>query len=136
MDKLIIEEKLESLRRSISRVELKYRESSHNLLSDYDAQDVISLNLTRAVQLCVDIAAHLIAETEILPPTSMADSFSKLAEITVIDDDLAKKMMNAVGFRNLAVHGYEKINWDIVKSICEYHLDDFKYFAKAVDKII
>jgi len=79
------------LRKSISRVELKYKKSNRDLVSDYDAQDVISLNLTRSVQLCVDIAAHVIAQTDVLPPTSMADSFVKLAELGLIDDDLAKK---------------------------------------------
>lgn len=136
MDKLIVTEKLESLRRSIARVELKYRDSGDDLLVDYDVQDVISLNLTRAVQLCVDISAHIIAETEVSAPTSMSDTFVKLAEIQIIEDDLAKRMINAVGFRNLAIHSYEKINWEIVKSICKYHLDDFKKFAMEMDELL
>jgi len=45
-------------------------------------------------------------------------------------------MISAVGFRNLAIHSYEKINWDIVRSICEYHLDDFKRFLCVIDGVI
>jgi uncharacterized protein YutE (UPF0331/DUF86 family) len=36
-----------------------------------------------------------------------------------------------VGFRNLAVHNYDAINWHIVFSIVHEHLADFSSFAKV-----
>jgi hypothetical protein len=56
MDWDLIEQKLESLRRCIGRVRERCPESAAILSRDYDAQDILALNLTRAVQLCVDIA--------------------------------------------------------------------------------
>ncbi len=41
-------------------------------------------------------------------------------------------MKKAVGFRNIAVHSYEAINWQIVHSIAKKHLVDFSEFAQAV----
>lgn len=41
-------------------------------------------------------------------------------------------MKKAVGFRNLAVHNYDAINWAIVYALATQHLDDFKAFARAV----
>lgn len=41
----------------------------------------------------------------------------------------------AVGFRNIAVHQYEDINCKIIFSIITSHLDDFKTFAAAIEKI-
>ena len=41
-------------------------------------------------------------------------------------------MKKAVGFRNLAVHNYDAINWAIVHAITTQRLDDFKLFAKVV----
>ncbi len=64
----------------------------------------------------------------------MAESFTSLSEIGVIDEELAERMRKAVGFRNIAVHEYEKIDWDIVFSIITNHLDDFKRYAGAVLK--
>jgi len=61
MDRLLIEEKIESLRRCLSRIEEKCPSSVKELEADVDLQDIITLNLTRAVQLSVDIAAHWIA---------------------------------------------------------------------------
>ncbi len=137
MDKQLIEEKLESLRRSISRVSSKYNESKDSLLSDFDAQDVITLNLTRAVQLCVEIAAHIISQSsEAIHPATMAESFLRLNELGIVDQDIANMMIKAVGFRNIAVHNYQEIDWNIVKSICAHQLNDFKRYAKIIDALV
>jgi uncharacterized protein YutE (UPF0331/DUF86 family) len=45
---------------------------------------------------------------------------------------LANRLRKAVGFRNIAVHSYQSINWDIVHAIATDHLEDFEEFARAV----
>lgn len=62
----------------------------------------------------------------------MGQTFDLLAEIGVINTELAIRMKKAVGFRNIAVHNYEAINWQIVHAIATSHLNDFKDFAQAV----
>ena len=74
MDREVIEQKLESLRRCIQRVAEKCPDNPETLERDPDLQDIIALNITRAVQLCVDIGAHLIAVMEVPPPDTMGTS--------------------------------------------------------------
>ncbi|MBT9590927.1 MAG: hypothetical protein IV089_08475 [Thiobacillus sp.] len=50
MDRQVIEQKLESLRRCLARIRQKNPVTVAELVSDPDAQDVLTLNLTRAVQ--------------------------------------------------------------------------------------
>jgi hypothetical protein len=59
MDRLIIERKLDSLQRYLARVRDKTPADVATLESDLDLQDVLVLNLSRAVQICVDIAVHI-----------------------------------------------------------------------------
>ena len=132
MDRKLIEQKLESLRRAIQRVSDKCPASPDILARDFDAQDIVSLNLTRAVQITVDIGSHLIACTDYPPPTTMGEVFEVMNQAGFIDAKLAERMKKAVGFRNLAVHNYNAINWAIVYAIATQHLDDFKDFARAV----
>ncbi|MBS4096870.1 MAG: DUF86 domain-containing protein [Sulfuricella sp.] len=132
MDHPVIEQKLESLRRALHRVEEKCPNDAATLEKDYDAQDILALNLTRAVQLCVDIGAHLISATEFPPPGTMGQTFEVLTDAGIINSELAVRMKKAVGFRNLAVHNYDAINWEIVHSIAQSRLTDFEEFAKAV----
>ncbi|NOU09218.1 MAG: DUF86 domain-containing protein [Nitrospira sp.] len=132
MDRDLVETKLESLRRCIERIAGKTPSSVDQLVRDPDVQDIIALNLQRAVQLSVDIAAHLIAETDATPPSTMAENFGILQKLQIIDPVLAERLTKAVGFRNIAVHSYQAINWNVVYQICKHHLDDFRQFTKAV----
>lgn len=132
MDREVIEQKLESLRRCIQRIESKCPKDVESLRSDTDLQDIIALNLSRAVQLCVDIGAHLVADMDSPPPDSMGQTFDALASSGVIHQTLAAQMKKAVGFRNIAVHNYKEIDWAIVHSIARNHLGDFNHFAKVI----
>ena len=81
MDKDVINRKLESLRHCIARITSKMPMTVEALSSNYDLQDIISVNLERAVHTCVDIAAHVISETEVPPPSTMAEGFERFVAI-------------------------------------------------------
>lgn len=132
MDRELIEEKIESLRRCVRRIEDKRVSTVDELEDDWDTQDILSVNLTRAVQLCVDIAAHLVAETDRPSPETMAEAFDHLREMDVLAASHAKRLKGAVGFRNVAIHAYRSIDWAIVHSITHERLDDFRQFARSV----
>jgi uncharacterized protein YutE (UPF0331/DUF86 family) len=62
----------------------------------------------------------------------MAESFDQLRRQQVISEELASRMKKAVGFRNVAVHAYQDIDWRIVYSIITTRLGDFIDYAGAV----
>ena len=104
MDRELVAEKIESLRRCVERIQERCPERLEVLEESLDHQDIVALNLTRAVQLSVDISAHFLAGGSAPPPQTMGESFSQLAEEGVISEALSEKMRKAVGFRNIAVH--------------------------------
>jgi hypothetical protein len=48
MDREVVEQKLESLRRCLKRIETKCPANAEILMADCDLQDIIALNLSRA----------------------------------------------------------------------------------------
>ena len=50
------------------------------MLQDIDTQDILALNLERSVQLCVNIAYHILSSFDDTPAMSMAESFERLSE--------------------------------------------------------
>lgn len=80
----------------------------------------------------MDTGAHLVTATLFPPPDTMGQTFDILMEAGIIHADLAGRMKKAVGFRNLAIHNGDAINWSIVYAIAQHHLTDFEDFAKAV----
>ncbi len=136
MDREVIEQKLESLRRCVQRLGEKCPDNSAALAEDPDLQDIIALNITRAIQLCVDVGAHIIASMDVTPPETMGKTFDTLSRAGIIPGDLATQMKKAVGFRNIAVHNYEAIDWAIVHAIASRHLTEFAEFARIAADLI
>ncbi|HEX5049488.1 MAG TPA: DUF86 domain-containing protein [Gammaproteobacteria bacterium] len=116
----------------MKRIEERRPGSADELRADPDLQDIVSLNITRAVQLCVDLAVHVLADTEQQVPQTMGDAFDSLVEAGVISAQLGKSMRGAVGFRNIAVHSYQAIDWDIVYAISREGLEHLRQFAAAI----
>ena len=129
---MITERKLDSLRRCVARVRQWCPGNAEALAVDIDAQDILSLNLTRAVQLCVDIGTRLLTRSSGLAPETMGQTFTLLAQAEIIAPELADRLQRAVDFRNIAVHEYDEIDWQIVHAIATRHLKDFEDFARAV----
>ncbi len=136
MDKDVIKNKIESLIRCLYRINEKKPESVDILKQDLDIQDIISINIARAVQLSVDIGSHILADYNISTPKTMSNVFIVLAQNKIIDDALANKLAKAVGFRNIAVHSYQTINWETVFQIITNELEDFKQFIKEIMKLL
>jgi uncharacterized protein YutE (UPF0331/DUF86 family) len=136
MASLILDQKLESLRRCLSRIDDKTPSTLGELIDSVDLQDILVLNLTRAVQLCIDIGSHVISGSEEPTPATMGEVFVVLHRLGAISDDTALALRRAVGFRNVAVHNYGVINWEIVFSICGQSLNDFRQFAIEVTKYL
>lgn len=132
MDHLILSGKLESLRRCIKRIEDKKPVDVDHLIQDPDLQDILELNLTRAVQISVDIGSHIISDTDETAPQTMGEVFTTLSKIGAISQATCEQLKKAIGFRNIAVHNYETINWEIVYAICEQSLDDFRRFSQEI----
>lgn len=125
---------MESLARCIKRIEEHIPANLEQLQNDFDMQDIIMLNLERAIQQCVDIASHILIDYETQTPKTMADTIRELAKVNVISDELAEKLARAVGFRNIAVHQYHEIDYAVVMSIVTKNLNDFRNFASSITK--
>ena len=51
-----------------------------------------------------------------------------------IDSFIADRLQKSVGFRNIAVHEYRQVDWDVVYAITTEHLDDFAEYDRQVIK--
>ncbi len=132
MDRLIVERKLDSLQRCLARIASRRPPNAGALETDLDTQDVLVLNLSRAVQICVDLATHLLSGLSLPPPETMGAAFDRLSQAGILDAGLSLRMKKAVGFRNIAVHAYDTIDWKIVFAIATERLQDFEAFARTV----
>lgn len=130
----IIINKSEIISRCLLRVKEEYLKAGDQFLEDYSRQDAAILNLERAIQAAIDMAAHIVRVKGLAVPKEYKDVFIALHKDKMISDSLLTAMENMVGFRNISVHEYQKLNINIVVSIIKKHLTDIENFVKAILK--
>ena len=101
-------------------------------MHDHDAQDAAILNLIRSCELTIDMANYIIKRDKLGIPTSSAESFELLARGNKISHELAERLKQMIGFRNIAVHEYQEINFNRVIEIIEHDLNDLIAFIDQV----
>lgn len=131
----VILNKIDTIERCINRIREVYDNNPENL-NDYTKQDSIVLNIQRVCEASIDLAMHIISEKRLGVPQSSRDGFDVLNKNNLIDDKLNKNLKAMVGFRNIAVHDYKKIEIKIVQMIIEKHLEYFKELIYYMNKLI
>ena len=127
----VILNKVTTIERCIKRIHEVYDQNPSNL-KDFTKQDSIILNIQRACEASIDLAMHIVSEKKLGVPKASREAFKLLQEANIIDESLARTLMNMVGFRNIAVHDYQAIELDILESILEKHIDEFKDYSKMI----
>lgn len=62
----------------------------------------------------------------------MGESFRQLRELGVLDQYLSEQLQAAVGFRNVAVHSYRRISWEIAYRVSRDSPDQFREFTRQI----
>ncbi len=132
IDHNLIISKAGLVKKHLRRVKEKHGDSFEAFLEDLDRQDIIAFNLHTAIQNCVDIAAHIIAEEGLGVPGNVNEMFYLLEENGYLPAVVTKNMVKAVGFRNLLVHEYAKIDLKKVYDITQHYLQDLNDYLAAV----
>lgn len=132
VDVELVAAKLSELARRVERVRLHRPDSAEELGASPDAFDLVSFNLMLAVQSCLDVASHLIADEGWAPARDLGGSFERLAEHGVIRKGTAAALRRAAGLRNVVAHVYARIDPELVFTAATEGLEDLERFAAEV----
>jgi uncharacterized protein YutE (UPF0331/DUF86 family) len=125
----VVTAKISTLERCLSRIETIKQQAG---LTEVDRDDILALNLERAIQAVIGLATHIVATEAYGVPDSAGESFRLLGERKMIPGDLVKRLQKMVGFRNIAIHDYRKLDPAIVETILTRRLGDLREFATLV----
>ena len=128
----LISAKLAELAARLGRIRRHAPATPAELAADLDKLDLVSFNLMLAVQICADIASHIIADEGWPAARNLAESFDRLRDNAVIDADVAASLRRAVGLRNTVAHGYSGLDVPRVHAAASQGLADLDSFAKQV----
>jgi uncharacterized protein YutE (UPF0331/DUF86 family) len=85
-----------------------------------------------SIEVCLDVAGHIIASERLRAPKDYADSFAVLKEAGIISSDLCQQLRQMAKFRNRLVHLYSEIDDTYIYSFIQNELDDFNKFKQSI----
>lgn len=128
----VVDKLFGKLDRHLKRLE-RYRTISYDDFSkDEDVQDIILYNLQMAIQICIDVASHIVSDDKLGAPDTMADLFIILSRNQILPHDFGKTLAKMVGFRKKLIHEYIEIDLDKVHVMLKENLSDFDRFRGLV----
>ena len=130
MDDVVLN-KVATIERCVARVREVHAGVHANLTHDLLRQESILLNLQRACEAAIDLAMHMVRKRRLGIPQESRDAFVLLGQAGLLPAPLAERMARMVGFRNVAVHDYTKLELPIVRSIIEQRLTDFDELCRS-----
>ena len=77
---------------------------------------------------------YVVSHRKLGVPQDSRDAFALLQPGGIVPVDLANRMQGMVGFRNVAVHEYTRLNLDVVRTIITKHLHDFRTYSSTIVK--
>ncbi|MFZ5898431.1 MAG: type VII toxin-antitoxin system HepT family RNase toxin [Bacillota bacterium] len=132
VDRDLLRHKLHLLSRSIAKLD-KYRNISlAELAGNEERRDAIERVLHVAVQSCLDIGNHVIADLDLREPADYKDIMVILTEAGILPKEKAKQFTRMAQFRNVIVHQYDEIDPAIILSILQKDIGDLRLFGQAI----
>lgn len=105
--------------------------SLESYLRDRDRRDIVERRFEKAIQASLDVAAHVVATEGFREPNDYGDLFRILEENEVVDTELADRMVEMAGFRNVLAHEYARIDHERVYD----NLQDLEHFRRYAAEI-
>lgn len=128
--------KLEKLEEYIKILKDIQKVNKKSFISDYHFFGLAERYLQLSIEILLDIGKILLTSQNLSRPDNNQEIFSILHDKKIITAKLTEKIQGIVGFRNILVHEYEKIDRNIVYEKLQNDLKDFIFFQKEIAKYL
>lgn len=127
----VVMQKLASIDRCLRAVR-DYVAGDLSRLEEPIVLDAVVLNLQRACEQAIDATCREVSRLGLGVPADSADAFTILERERLLTPSLAERMRRMVGFRNVAVHEYRRLDPAIVRTVVEHRLGDFEALCREL----
>lgn len=108
------------------------KNEKNKFLSDFHFFGAAERYLQLSIQVIMDIVQMIIIEEGLERPEDNQEAISLLFNKKIISESLASRLDGIVGFRNILVHEYGKIDKNLVYEYLQERVKDLKDFKKEI----
>lgn len=132
----LIQKRCQDISDSLERLEKFKKVSKDEFLENKDSQDIVSYRLLVAIEAALNLCYHVSAKKLKKIPGEYGECFIILADAEIISRELSGELKKMARFRNMLVHRYWKIDYEMIYDIIRENLDDLRRFSKAITALL
>ena len=136
MDAERIKDKLSELLVYIAELDEDIPDAEDEYIEERRTRRACERTFQLACENILDICNLIIADKGLGLPKDNRDAILKLADNKIIPKKLSERLEDMVGFRNLLVHRYGKVDDSRAYHYLKEEIDDLYEFAEAIEKLI
>ncbi len=127
----------ELVEKKIAEIETRLRElrseaDLRRIRSDIKEERFVTHTLQMAIQAALDVASHIVSDERLGEPDTYRELFTLLERDGWISGELAGRLRDMAGFRNVLVHGYTELDAEILEEVLTERLADLLEFGRQV----
>lgn len=128
----VVLKKLETLDEVLSELDSLGGVSVEKLQKDWVTRRAVERDLQIMVEILIDICQRLISLAGQSPPSTGSEAVRRCVALGALSSEEPYRRM--VQFRNFIVHRYEQVDVEILASLVNRRLDDFRQFRMEILK--
>jgi len=136
MTREIIEMHLQLIEGRLRDLKAKQPLSKELFLADPTSQGAVTYWLVQAVESCIQIGTTIVTSRKLPRSETYKDIFRTLYHQGIISESLKEELVGLVGFRNLAVHLYWKVDPEALFRVLQSGVGHIEEFARVAAKIV
>ena len=121
---------------SLQKLKILARLPRSQFLKNYEKVDTAKYNFIVAIESMIDISNRIISVKKLGYPQDYAEVIKLMGQKGGFEEDLVKRLIEMVKFRNMLVHLYWKIEDERLHDYMKKNLDDFEEFRDAVRRYL
>jgi len=106
--------------------------SKTEFLGHHEKVDATKYNFIVAIEAMIDICNRIVSKERFGQPQDYSGLIRLMLEKDVLDEELAKRLIRMVKFRNMLVHLYWKVEDEMLYEYLRSNLNDFKEFKASI----
>jgi len=132
VDRELVLRKIAALEQYLAELDEYRHVTLETYLAERKTQRIVERTLHLAIETCLDLAEHVIADRRMRVPASHAETFEILRDAGLLPTPLAESLAQMARFRNILVHDYARIDAARVVRILREDLHDLVEFKAVV----
>lgn len=136
IDPSVVRRRLRKLDELLQRLRELSETSRADFLDDPIRQAAAERLLQVAVQVVLDLGAHVLSERGVVDWEEYREVPVRLEEEGVLEGALAERLSDAAGQRNILVHLYLDVDPEQVFATLQRDLDAFSEFADRIERLL